>query len=371
MVPRPVRQAVDAYLDLEDSLGGYEATDASVEAIQAAAAAVARLLGAHRRNIALGQNSTTGFAQALDVFDFASGRRDPDQPRRLRLQPDHVPLPGPPAGRGDRSGAGPRRGRGRSGRGSGARPAAPADAGGDDLGPHQLGPGPAGTGHRGDLSRGGDSLPGRRLPGGGADAGRRRGRRVATTSRARRASSSGVPEASDSFTSPTGRSRPARTRSWSTCTAPPGPIPTGSSSRPMRGGSNRGRFNYALVLGLGAAARYALDVGVETARDRARALAAYARLRLAEVPGVRVLDRGPELCAIVTAAAGPPVRRRDQAGAPGAGDQYQLTGSGRRRHRHGREGRSLGAPDLAALLQHGGEIDTAVDALADLLRSSS
>ena len=41
----------------------------------------------------------------------------------------------------------------------------------------------------------------------------------------------------------------------------------------------------ALVLGLGAAARYALDVGIETARDRARALAAYARARLAEVPG--------------------------------------------------------------------------------------
>jgi selenocysteine lyase/cysteine desulfurase len=48
------------------------------------------------------------------------------------------------------------------------------------------------------------------------------------------------------------------------------------------------------VLGLGAAARYALG----------RALAAEARLRLAEVPGARVLDRGPELCAIVTVALG-------------------------------------------------------------------
>jgi selenocysteine lyase/cysteine desulfurase len=61
---------------------------------------------------------------------------------------------------------------------------------------------------------------------------------------------------------------------------------------------------HALVLGLGAAARYALDVGLETARERARALAAYARERLATVPGVRVLDRGAELCAIVTAKAG-------------------------------------------------------------------
>jgi selenocysteine lyase/cysteine desulfurase len=59
---------------------------------------------------------------------------------------------------------------------------------------------------------------------------------------------------------------------------------------------------YALVLGLGAAAAYARDVGVDKACDRARELAAYARTRLAKLPGVRVLDRGPELCAIVTIA---------------------------------------------------------------------
>ncbi len=57
-----------------------------------------------------------------------------------------------------------------------------------------------------------------------------------------------------------------------------------------------------LVLGMGAAARYALEVGVERARDRSRALAIYAREQLAQLPGVRVLDRGPELCAIVTIA---------------------------------------------------------------------
>ena len=61
-------------------------------------------------------------------------------------------------------------------------------------------------------------------------------------------------------------------------------------------------FAYALVLGLGAAARYALEVGVETAGRRAAELAALARERLAEVPGARVLDRGRTRCAIVTAA---------------------------------------------------------------------
>jgi selenocysteine lyase/cysteine desulfurase len=60
-------------------------------------------------------------------------------------------------------------------------------------------------------------------------------------------------------------------------------------------------FPYALVLGLGAATRYALDVGVEVARDRAWSLARELRLRLSELPGVRVLDRGARQSAIVTA----------------------------------------------------------------------
>jgi selenocysteine lyase/cysteine desulfurase len=59
-------------------------------------------------------------------------------------------------------------------------------------------------------------------------------------------------------------------------------------------------FPYALVLGLGAAARYALEVGTDIARDRARALAERLREGLADVPGAEVLDRGAELCAIVT-----------------------------------------------------------------------
>lgn len=56
----------------------------------------------------------------------------------------------------------------------------------------------------------------------------------------------------------------------------------------------------ALVRGMGAAVRYALDVGVPTAQARAWALAAYARERLANVPGIRVADRGSTLSAIVT-----------------------------------------------------------------------
>ncbi len=60
-------------------------------------------------------------------------------------------------------------------------------------------------------------------------------------------------------------------------------------------------FSWGLVLGTGEAAHYALSLGLDAIRDRTRALAKELRARLASVPGVRVLDRGPELCAIVTA----------------------------------------------------------------------
>ncbi|HYL21438.1 MAG TPA: aminotransferase class V-fold PLP-dependent enzyme [Gemmatimonadales bacterium] len=62
-------------------------------------------------------------------------------------------------------------------------------------------------------------------------------------------------------------------------------------------------FAYALVAGLREATRYTLDVGAE-GQTRARGLAALLRERLAKVRGVRVLDRGRERCAIVTVDVG-------------------------------------------------------------------
>jgi selenocysteine lyase/cysteine desulfurase len=59
-------------------------------------------------------------------------------------------------------------------------------------------------------------------------------------------------------------------------------------------------FPYSLVLGLGEAARYALGAGVEQSGRRARDLAAGLRRKLSALPGFRVLDRGKELAAIVT-----------------------------------------------------------------------
>ena len=56
----------------------------------------------------------------------------------------------------------------------------------------------------------------------------------------------------------------------------------------------------ALVLGMGRAARYALDLGLEPIRESAWTLAESMRERLAEVGGVQVQDKGRERCAIVT-----------------------------------------------------------------------
>jgi selenocysteine lyase/cysteine desulfurase len=61
-------------------------------------------------------------------------------------------------------------------------------------------------------------------------------------------------------------------------------------------------FAYALVLGFGAAARYALTIGLDEIRRRSRALAEQARAGLQTLPGARLLDRGRETCAIVSVA---------------------------------------------------------------------
>src|ERR1700676_3252338 len=61
-------------------------------------------------------------------------------------------------------------------------------------------------------------------------------------------------------------------------------------------------FAWALVLATGEAARYATAVGIELIRNRVSALASRARAGLSNIEQVRVLDRGSELCGIVSAA---------------------------------------------------------------------
>ena len=73
--PAPVRRAISDYLDLEVALGAYEAAESRAGHISGAKEAVGRCIGTKGRNIALTQNATTAFAQAMATLDFRPGDR--------------------------------------------------------------------------------------------------------------------------------------------------------------------------------------------------------------------------------------------------------------------------------------------------------
>ena len=73
LMPRPVVDAISAHLKRECELGGYEAADAAQIDVRQAYDAVATLIGAAGRNIAVVENATVAFATALSAFDFEPG----------------------------------------------------------------------------------------------------------------------------------------------------------------------------------------------------------------------------------------------------------------------------------------------------------
>lgn len=73
LMPRPVYDAVTVHLQREVMHGGYEAADAAADAIERAHADVGALIGARGRNIAVVENATVAFSQALSAFDFEPG----------------------------------------------------------------------------------------------------------------------------------------------------------------------------------------------------------------------------------------------------------------------------------------------------------
>jgi len=75
LMPRPVADAVAAHLALEQEIGGYEAADRMADAIADVYRHIAALIGAHHRNIAIVEHATTAFTQALAAFDFNAGDR--------------------------------------------------------------------------------------------------------------------------------------------------------------------------------------------------------------------------------------------------------------------------------------------------------
>ena len=368
MVPRPVREALRAHLDLEDELGGYEAAEARIDALDQAAEDLARLLGAHRRNIAFTQNSTSAFAQALGAFDFRAGdviltsladyasnqimylslaRRlgvevvrapdrpeggvDPDAVRALvrRRRPALVAITWVPTNSGL------------------VQPVAPIGAVCRE----------AEVPYLVDACQAVGQLP--------VDVGALGCDYLAATARKflRGPRGIGVLYASDRVLE--AGAHPLLVDMHGATWTDPERFELTPEARRFE----LWEISLALVLGFGAAVRYAMDVGVETAGARAQALAAYARARLGELPGVRVLDRGPELCAIVTA---------EPAGRPGEQVKLALRARGINTSSPGREDAVIdmdakGASSAIRISPHyyntAGEIDAAVEALGELLQS--
>ena len=75
MMPQPVVDAMVRHIHLEAECGGYEAAEARADAVADVYEQVARLIGARPRNIAVVENATVAFSQALAAFDFARGDR--------------------------------------------------------------------------------------------------------------------------------------------------------------------------------------------------------------------------------------------------------------------------------------------------------
>jgi selenocysteine lyase/cysteine desulfurase len=300
LMPRPVVEAVIDHLREESEMGGYEAADAEASSIEQVYEDVAALVGAHSRNIAVVENATAAFALALSSFDFQPGdailttrndyasdqlmylslaaRRgvrvlraddapeggvDPDSVRTLmaRERPRLVALTWVP----NNSGL--------------VQPAAEIGTLCADTGvPYLL-----------DACQAVGQIP--------IDTATLRCDYLAATARKFLRGPRGIGFLYVSDDALGRGTHPLyidmRGAAW-------------LDDDEYRLVADARRFEnwesaWALVLGMGRAARYAREVGIERAGARAASLAEWLRLRLADLDGVRVLDRGAALCAIVTA----------------------------------------------------------------------
>ncbi len=73
LMPRLVIDAIKDHIDLESDIGGYEAGDARAAAIEDSYRAVAELVGTRPANIAFVENATVAYAQALSAIPFEFG----------------------------------------------------------------------------------------------------------------------------------------------------------------------------------------------------------------------------------------------------------------------------------------------------------
>src|SRR6266480_5766091 len=74
-MPKPVVDALTTYVLREAQIGGYEAADEAEPRVRETYELLGSLLGAAARNLALVENATVAFSQALSAFDFRPGDR--------------------------------------------------------------------------------------------------------------------------------------------------------------------------------------------------------------------------------------------------------------------------------------------------------
>jgi selenocysteine lyase/cysteine desulfurase len=299
LTPRVVHQAVAEHLSLEDELGGYEAAEAQAGALRQVYQSLGRLIGAEARNLALVQSSTLAFAQALLAFDFAPG--DSILTSRADYASNQIMYLSLARRRGVEIIRAP-----------------DAAEGGIDPGAVRslvarrrptlvaLTWVPTNSGLVQPAARVGEICRAAELPY-LVDACQAVGQMtvdvealhcdyLAATSRKFLRGPRGIGFLYVSDRALAAGAHPLLVDMHGASWTDPDAFALAPDGRRFE----TWEMPYALVLGLGAAVAYALEVGIPAAQERAWALAGYARERLAQVPGVRLLDRGPALCAIVT-----------------------------------------------------------------------
>lgn len=312
LMPRPVIDAITGHIQLEAEIGGYEAADARADEIERGYDALAAIIGARRENVAVVGSATAGFIQALSSFDFAPGdaivttRCDYTSnqiqylalARRLGVEIVH-------AGDLPDGGVDPQSVREilRSRR---CRLVAvswiPTNSGlVQDVEAVGMVCEEAGVPYIIDACQAVGQLP--------IDVARLRCDYLSATARKFMRGPRGIGFMYASDRALARGDHPLFVDMRGARWVGPHEYELDTTARRYEDWE----FPYALVLGQGIAARYALDVGVETAQARAWPLAAGLRDALGTLPGVRVLDRGATRCAIVTIAvegrhAGPIVR---------------------------------------------------------------
>src|SRR5437667_12644075 len=75
LMPQPVLQALTGFLEREAAIGGYEAADEAEPRVRDTYELLGRLLGTAARNVAIVENATVAFSQAVSAFDFRPGDR--------------------------------------------------------------------------------------------------------------------------------------------------------------------------------------------------------------------------------------------------------------------------------------------------------